>query len=138
MLKTWAGYIRTKQEKPCCLVTKSCPALLQSMDYSLPGSLSMGFHRQEYWSGLPFPSPGDLSSPGIKSISPALAGSFFTTELIREVQEKCHLSPKNIYLKNRERQAMPRYLNSVINTNLTKIFLSYLWKANWLDTCDSL
>ena len=42
--------------------------------------LSMGFPRQEYWSGLPFPSPGDLSDPGIKSMSPALAGRFFTTE----------------------------------------------------------
>ena len=44
--------------------------------------LSMGFSRQEYWSGLPFPSPGDLPSPGIKPtslISPALAGRFFTT-----------------------------------------------------------
>ena len=42
--------------------------------------LSMGFPRQEYWSGLPFPSPGDLPDPGIKPKSPALAGRFFTTE----------------------------------------------------------
>ena len=42
--------------------------------------LSMGFSRQEYWSGLPFPSPGDLSDPGIEPASPALAGGFFTTE----------------------------------------------------------
>ena len=42
--------------------------------------LSMGFPRQEYWSGLSFPSPGDLHDPGIKSTSPALAGRFFTTE----------------------------------------------------------
>jgi len=41
---------------------------------------SMGFSRQEYWSGLPFPSPGDLSGPGFKPMSPALAGGFFTTE----------------------------------------------------------
>ena len=43
--------------------------------------LSMGFPRQEYWSGLPFPSPGDLLDSGIKSeslSSPALAGRFFT------------------------------------------------------------
>ena len=43
--------------------------------------LSMGFSRQEYWSGLPFPIPGGLPYPGIKSASPALAGGFFTTEL---------------------------------------------------------
>ena len=43
--------------------------------------LSVGFSRQEDWSGLPFPSPGDLLDPGIEPVSPALAGSFFTTEL---------------------------------------------------------
>ena len=41
--------------------------------------LSMGFSRQEYWSGLPFPSPGDCPDPGVKPASPALAGGFFTT-----------------------------------------------------------
>jgi len=40
----------------------------------------MGFYRQEYWSGLPFPSPGDHLDAGIKPTSPALAGVFFTTE----------------------------------------------------------
>ena len=43
--------------------------------------LSMGFPRQEYWSGLPFPSPGDLPNQGIKSASSALAGGPFTTAL---------------------------------------------------------
>ena len=42
------------------------------------GSLSMEFSRQEQWSGLPFPSPGDLPDPGIKPASPALVGGFFT------------------------------------------------------------
>ena len=41
--------------------------------------LSMGFPRQEYWSGLPFPSR-DLPDPGITSVSPVLAGGFFTAE----------------------------------------------------------
>ena len=44
--------------------------------------LSMGFSRQEYWSGLPCPPPGDLSDPGIEPaslVSPALAGRLFTT-----------------------------------------------------------
>ena len=44
--------------------------------------LSMGFSRQEYWIGLPFPSPGDLPDSGIEPTSPALAGRFFTTELV--------------------------------------------------------
>ena len=42
--------------------------------------LFIGFPRQENLSGSPFPSPGDLPNPGIKPISPALAGKFFTTE----------------------------------------------------------
>ena len=42
-------------------------------------SMSMGFSRQEYWSGLPFPPPGDLPDPGIKPLFPALEGRFFTT-----------------------------------------------------------
>ena len=49
-----------------------------------PAPLSMGFSRQEYWSGLPFPPSGDLSDPGIEPVSPvspAFAGGFFTTEL---------------------------------------------------------
>ena len=41
--------------------------------------MSMGFSRQEYWSGLPFPTPGDLPNPGIKPTSPPLAGGFFLT-----------------------------------------------------------
>ena len=40
--------------------------------------LSFGLPRQEYWSGLPFPSPGDLPDLGTESVSPALAGGFFT------------------------------------------------------------
>ena len=42
--------------------------------------LSMGFSRQEYWSELPFPSPGNLPDPGIEPMSPASAGRFFTSE----------------------------------------------------------
>ena len=41
---------------------------------------SMEFSRQEYWSGLPLPFPGDLPNPEIEPASPALAGEFFTTE----------------------------------------------------------
>ena len=50
------------------------------MDCSPPGSSSMWFSRQKYWSELPFPFPGDLPDPGIEPESPALAGGFFTAE----------------------------------------------------------
>ena len=49
----------------------------------------MGFLRQEYWSGLSFPTPGDLLNPGIEPtslVSPALAGGFFTTSTSWEAQ----------------------------------------------------
>ena len=42
--------------------------------------LSMAFAKQEYWSGLPFPSPGDLPHPGIELTSPPLADGLFITE----------------------------------------------------------
>ena len=42
--------------------------------------LSMESSRQEYWSGLPFPTPGDHPNSGVEPVSPALAGGFFTTE----------------------------------------------------------
>ena len=52
--------------------------------------LSMGFPRQEYWRGLPFPSPGDLPDPGIKPASPAVAGGFFTIWASREALQSRH------------------------------------------------
>ena len=48
----------------------------------------MEFSRQEYWSGLPFPSPGDLPNPGTEYVSPALAGRFFTAESPGKVKVK--------------------------------------------------
>ena len=57
---------------------------------TLQPSLSMRFPRQEYWSGLPCPPPGDLPDPGIKPaslMSPALAGRFFTIWATREAQQ---------------------------------------------------
>ena len=47
---------------------------------ALQAPLSVGFPRQEYWSGLLLPFPGDLPDPGIESLSSVLAGEFFTTE----------------------------------------------------------
>ena len=63
-----------------CVQTLSCVQL-----YVSPGAvahqapLSIGFSRQECWSGLPFLSPVDLPAPGIEPASPALPGRFFTT-----------------------------------------------------------
>ena len=67
-----------------CVLFKS----LVSDSFAIPWTvahqapLSMGFPTQEYCTWLPFPSPGDLLDPGMKPPSPALAGRFFTTELL--------------------------------------------------------
>ena len=49
-----------------CSVTQSCPTLCSPMDVARQAPLSMAYFRQEYWSELPFPPPGDLSDPGIE------------------------------------------------------------------------
>ena len=60
----------------------SCVRLFATpWDVAYQAPPSMAFSKQEYWSGLPFPSPGDLPNPGLESRSPALAGRFFPTEL---------------------------------------------------------
>ena len=55
-------------------------SVVTPMTIAYQASLSMGFSRQEYWSGLPFPFPGDLSKPGIKPGSPALQADFLPSE----------------------------------------------------------
>ena len=64
----------------CCSVIKSCPALCDPVHCSPPGSSVRVVSQQEYWSGLPFPSPGELPHSGIEPVSPALTGGFFTAE----------------------------------------------------------
>ena len=59
-------------------VAQLYPATQRTVTYQAPRS--MGFSRQEYWSGLPFPSPGDLPNPGIEPRSPALQTDAFLFE----------------------------------------------------------
>ena len=63
-------------------VAQSCPTLCNPMDSSLhQAPPSMGLSRQEYWRGLPFPSPGNLPDPGIEAGSPALQADALLSEL---------------------------------------------------------
>ena len=73
------------------LVIKSCPTLARPWTVACQAPLSMGFSRQEYWSWLPFSSPGDLSKPGIEPESPAL----------RQILYWLSYSANNIYNDNR-------------------------------------
>ena len=62
--------------------------------------LFMGFPRQEYWTGLPFLSLGDLPNPGIEPVSPAWAGGFFTTELPGKpiiLVDRANCSPESLH-----------------------------------------
>ena len=64
------------------LVAKLCLTLVTPWTVACQAPVSMGFSRQEYCSGLPFPSPGYLSDPGIESGSPAFQADSLPTELI--------------------------------------------------------
>ena len=75
------------------LVAESRPTLATPWTVACQAPLSMGFFRREFWSGLPFPSPGALPDPGIEPRSPALqadsciAGGFFTNWATRQALE---------------------------------------------------
>ena len=80
----------------CYLVTKLCP-IMTPWTGAQQAPLSIGFSRQEYWNGLPFPTPGDLPKPRIKPISlvsPALAGGFF---ILLSHQGRTNLTPYLIH-----------------------------------------
>ena len=73
----------------CCLVAKLCQAISTPWTVDCQAPLSIVFPRYDYWSVLPFPSPGDLPNPGIdlgSLMSPALAGGFVTTSNAWEAQ----------------------------------------------------
>ena len=61
-------------------VAQSCLTLCDLMDCTCQAPPSMGFSRQDYWSGLPFSSPGDIPNPGIEPGSPALQANTLPSE----------------------------------------------------------
>ena len=72
----------------CAKSLKSCLTFVTLWTVALQPPLSMGFSRQDYWSGLPCPPPEDPNDPGMEPVSllsPALAGGFFTTSATWEV-----------------------------------------------------
>ena len=82
------------------LVARLCLTLATPCTVACQAPLSMGFSRQEYWSGLPFPSPEDLPDPGIKPGSPALQANSELRSFIKLLNDIfatatiCHLYPK--------------------------------------------
>ena len=82
------------------------------MDCSLPGSSVHGISRQEYWSGLPFPSPGDLPDPGIEPRSPALDSLLF------ELPGKPHMHKMECYSAIKENKEL---IHGTTSRNLENI-----------------
>ena len=68
------------------LVAQSCLTLETPRMVAHQAPLSIGFSRQEYWSGLPFPSPGDLPDPGTEPGSPALQANSLLSEPLGDIQ----------------------------------------------------
>ena len=99
----------------CMLSCFSCVRLFGTLWTIAPQApLSMGFSRQEYWSGLPCPSPGDLPDPGIEPmslLSPALAGGFFTTSATQEahmcVRRCLKLPAVSVFAKTQGLERLP-------------------------------
>ena len=90
------------------------PDSLQPMNLAHQVPLFMGFPRQEYWSGLPFPSSEDLPDPGIKQESPALAGRFFTSE-----------PPGKPFLKRKKKKELLQNAHHIKFTILTIFMFQY-------------
>ena len=99
---------------PCYLGTQSCPIISSPMVHQAP--LSVGFPRQEYWSGLPLPSPGDLPNPRIKPES----RRFLTFE---QPGKPKHLTNSKA-TKDFSGELLPLTLLKILHQSLPDIFLS--------------
>ena len=115
-----------------CLDAQSCLILCDPMDSKQPGSPVHGFSRQESWSGLLFPPPGNLPEPATEPVSTTLAGKFFTASAIweahlgtyvRQISSKTvcesvaghgavNLAPNVINGQGQERNAILRFIRS--------------------------
>ena len=96
--------------------------------------LSTGFPRQEYWSGLLFPSPGDLSNPGTEPVFPVLAGGFFTTSVTWEAQRNEYVlySNKILFTKRsgKEDKTNSDWKKIFVKTYLDKRLFSKIYKEH--------
>ena len=84
-MERWVGLVFSKRPishntRVVVLVAHSCTTLCDPMDCTPQAPVSMGFSRQEHWSGLPCPSLGDLPEPGVEPRSPALQAESLPSE----------------------------------------------------------
>ena len=110
---------------------------------ALHALLSIGFPKQEYWSGLPFSSPGDLPNPGIKPWSPALAGILFATKppgkptftggtkKLQMTERKQGISSTgNLYTSDQSRHTYREGLNGPQNLGPNWLMRVYSWMSS--------
>ena len=114
-----------------CMCTQLCLTLWDPWTVAHQAPLPMEFSRQEYWSGLPFPTPGYLPNPGIEPASPALAGRFFTTVppgkpviLVLTTFHKLNIQPILLASSNRAHQT--RGFSSIVRS-LTPLSAFHQW-----------
>ena len=103
-----------------CPVPQSCLTLCDPMDCSTPAPLLMEFSRQEYWSRLPFPTPGDLPNPGIKPVSPvspALASGFFQFIHLGSPTERERYTHHNLLHSSIERHLGLFHILAIVNNS---------------------
>ena len=85
----WVDVEHLRRSVHCCLVTVMSNSFPIPWTVVCQASLSMGFHRQENWSGLPFPSPGDLLDPGTESLSPVLQANYLPLSHLGSPMKVC-------------------------------------------------
>ena len=109
----------------------SCVQLFATLwTVTCQASLSVGFSRQEYWNGLPFPSPGHLPHPGMQPVSltsPALAGGFLTSSASWEAQAT--LGP-TLLRKIQERKQSSGFLRGIYSS-YTVLSAWMLFTVQW-------
>ena len=93
------------------LVAQSRPTLCDPWAVAHQAPQSVGFSRQEYWSGLPFPSPGDLPVPGIEARSPALQADSSPSEIPGKPKRRTRGSQRAERGDEGERQVLPECLH---------------------------
>ena len=119
-----------------CLHAQLCLTLCDSMDYiAHQAPLSMGYSRQEYWSALPFPPPGDLPNPGIEPES--LSSALQVDSLLLS-----HLGSLKLVLTNSRLEVGKAYTNNTTfcQTRSVNIWLHhyYLHPTTFIEPCHSL
>ena len=113
-----------------CLVAQSCLTLYDPMDCSPPGFSVHGFSRQEYWSGWPIPSPGDLPNPRIESGFPALKADSLPAELPGK--------PKDVFYQHKMKQCINSQYTGIATVSAPQVQAFWMLIYGYTTSCMSI